>query len=113
MQGRRVATFVIAAALSFSLAGCFGLGEKNEGSTGLTDMLTDLAENATEIARELEGSEWSTTVRAVVADSDGTQVAEITEKDLKDVLEVRTSLEDLAVRKAVEFVVGESKEKSE
>ena len=80
MQGRRVATFVIAAALSFSLAGCFGLGEKNEDSTGLTDMLTDLAENATEIARELESIDWSKTVRAVVYDADGTQVAEITDQ---------------------------------
>lgn len=80
MQGRRVATFVIAAALSFSLAGCFGLGEKNEDSTGLTDMLTDLAENATEIARELESIDWSKTVRAVVYDADGEQVAEITDQ---------------------------------
>ena len=79
MRHRAVA-LILAAALSFSLAGCFGLGDKNEGSTGLTDMLTDMAENATEIARELESIDWSKTVRAVVYDADGTQVAEITDQ---------------------------------
>ena len=79
MRHRAVA-LILAATLSFSLAGCFGLGDKNEGSTGLTDMLTDMAENATEIARELESIDWSKTVRAVVYDADGTQVAEITDQ---------------------------------
>ena len=79
MRHRAVA-LILAATLSFSLAGCFGLGDKNEGSTGLTDMLTDMAENATEIARELESIDWSKTVRAVVYDADGEQVAEITDQ---------------------------------
>lgn len=79
MRHRAVA-IALAAALSFSLAGCFGLGEKDEDSTGLTDMLTDMAENATEIARELESIDWSKTVRAVVYDADGSQVAEITDQ---------------------------------
>ena len=79
MRHRAVA-LILAATLSFSLAGCFGLGEKDEDSTGLTDMLTDMAENATEIARELESIDWSKTVRAVVYDADGTQVAEITDQ---------------------------------
>lgn len=79
MRHRAVA-IALAAALSFSLAGCFGLGEKDEDSTGLTDMLTDMAENATEVARELESIDWSKTVRAVVYDADGSQVAEITDQ---------------------------------
>lgn len=79
MRHRSVA-IALAAALSFSLAGCFGLGEKDEDSTGLTDMLTDMAENATEVARELESIDWSKTVRAVVYDADGSQVAEITDQ---------------------------------
>ena len=79
MRHRAVA-LILAAALSFSLAGCFGLGDKSEDSTGLTNMLTDMAENAAEIARELEGIDWSKTVRAVVYDADGTQVAEITDQ---------------------------------
>lgn len=79
MRHRAVA-LILAATLSFSLAGCFGLGDKNEGSTGLTDMLMDMAENATEIARELESIDWSKTVRAVVYDADGEQVAEITDQ---------------------------------
>ena len=54
--------------------------DKSEDSTGLTDMLTDIAENATEIARELESIDWSKTVRAVVYDADGEQVAEITDQ---------------------------------
>ena len=79
MRHRAVA-IALAAALSLSLAGCFGLGEKDEDSTGLTDMLTDMAENATEVARELESIDWSKTVRAVVYDADGSQVAEITDQ---------------------------------
>lgn len=79
MRHRAVA-IALAAALSFSLAGCFGLGEKDEDSTGLTNMLTDMAENATEVARELESIDWSKTVRAVVYDADGSQVAEITDQ---------------------------------
>ena len=79
MRHRAVA-LILAAALSFSLTGCFGLGDKSEDSTGLTDMLTDIAENATEIARELESIDWSKTVRAVVYDADGEQVAEITDQ---------------------------------
>lgn len=79
MRHRAVA-LILAAALSFSLTGCFGLGDKSEDSTSLTDMLTDMAENATEIARELESIDWSKTVRAVVYDADGTQVAEITDQ---------------------------------
>lgn len=79
MRHRAVA-IALAAALSFSLAGCFGLGEKDEDSTGLTDMLTDMAESATEVARELESIDWSKTVRAVVYDADGSQVAEITDQ---------------------------------
>ena len=79
MRHRAVA-LILAAALSFSLAGCFGLGEKDEDSTGLTNMLTDMAENATEVARELESIDWSKTVRAVVYDADGSQVAEITDQ---------------------------------
>lgn len=79
MRHRAVA-IALAAALSFSLAGCFGLGEKDEDSTGLTDMLTDMAENATEVARELESIDWSKTVRAVVYDADGSQVAKITDQ---------------------------------
>lgn len=76
----RAFALILAAALSFSLAGCFGPGDKSEDSTGLTDMLTDMAENATEIARELESIDWSKTVRAVVYDADGSQVAEITDQ---------------------------------
>ena len=83
MRHRAVA-IALAAALSFSLAGCFGLGEKDEDSTGLTDMLTDMAENATEVARELESIDWSKTVRAVVYDADGEQVAEITDQAQSD-----------------------------
>ena len=79
MRHRPVA-LILAAALSFSLAGCFGLDDKSEDSTGLTGMLTDMAENATEIARELEGIQWDKTSRAVVYDADGTQVAEITDQ---------------------------------
>ena len=83
MRHRAVA-IALAAALSFSLAGCFGLGEKDEDSTGLTDMLTDMAENATEVARELESIDWSKTVRAVVYDADGSQVAESTDQAQTD-----------------------------
>lgn len=81
MRRSRFATLVLAAALSFSLAGCFGLGEKNGGSDDPTGAVLDLAENATEVARTVGDIDWGKTVRAVVRDAaTGEELAEVTDQ---------------------------------
>lgn len=81
MRRSRFAMLVLAAALSLSLAGCFGLGEKNGGSDDPTGAVLDLAENATEIARTLKDIDWGKTSRAVVRDAaTGEEVAEVTDQ---------------------------------
>ena len=81
MTRRRIATLALAAVLSFSLTGCFGLGEQNDGSEDPVDALVDVAENATEVARTLGDIDWGKSVRAVVRDAKtGEQLAEITDQ---------------------------------
>ena len=81
MHRSRIVTFALAAALSLPLAGCFGLGEQGDRAQDLTNSLVDMAENATEIARTLEGIEWGKTSRAVVRDAaTGEQIAEVTDQ---------------------------------
>lgn len=81
MHRSRIVTLALVAALSLPLAGCFGLGEQSNGPTDLTDSLVDMAEDATEIARTLEGIEWGKTNRAVIRDAaTGEQLAEITDQ---------------------------------
>ena len=78
---RRIAALALVAALSLSLAGCFGLGEKVDEAQSLADSLTDMAENATEVAQTLEDIDWGKTVRAVVRDAaTGEELAEITDQ---------------------------------
>lgn len=81
MRRSRFATLVLAAALSFSLAGCFGLGGQGNGSEGQADALFDLAEDATEVARTLGDIDWGKTVQAVVRDAaTGEELAELTDR---------------------------------
>lgn len=81
MRRRRIATLALIAALALPLAGCFGLGEKDAGSTDLSDSLVDMAENATEIARTLGDIDWDQTNRAVIRDAaTDKQLAEITDQ---------------------------------
>ena len=81
MRRRCIVTLALAAALSLSLAGCLGLGEKDGGSDDPTDALLDLAEDATEVARTLGDIDWGKTVRAVVRDAaTGEELAEIADQ---------------------------------
>ena len=81
MRRRCVISLALAAALSLSLAGCFGLGEKDGGSDDPTGAVLDLAEDATEVARTLGGIDWGKTVRVVVRDAaTGEELAEVADQ---------------------------------
>ena len=64
MRRRCIVTLALAAALSFSLAGCFGQAERR---SELQDALVDFAESASKIAQTLEDIQWDKTSRAVRA----------------------------------------------
>ena len=81
MHRSRIVTLALAAALSLSLAGCFGLGEQSDRAQDFTNSLVDMAEDATEIARTLQDIDWGKTVRAVVRDAaTGEELAELTDQ---------------------------------
>ena len=73
---RRSAALVLAAALSLSLAGCFGLERVGDA----VDAATDLADRAAEAADALSSVEWGKLSRAVVLDAaSGEKIAEVTD----------------------------------
>ena len=75
---RHAIALALAAALSFSLAGCFGQAERR---SELQDALVDFAESASKIAQTLEDIQWDKTSRAVVTDAaTGEEVAELTDQ---------------------------------
>ena len=74
---RRSAALVLAAALSLSLAGCFGLERVGDA----VDAATDLADRATEAADALSSVEWGKLSRAVVRDAASDEkIAEVTDQ---------------------------------
>lgn len=74
---RRSAALVLAAMLSLSLAGCFGLERIGDA----VDAATDLADRATEAADALSSVEWGKLSRAVVRDAaSGEKIAEVTDQ---------------------------------
>ena len=81
MRRRCVVSLALVAALSLSLAGCLGLGEKDGGPDDPTGAVLDLAEDATEVARTLGGIDWGKTVRAVMRDAaTGEELAEVADQ---------------------------------
>ncbi|OUO35962.1 hypothetical protein [Olsenella sp. An290] len=81
MHRSRIVTLALAAALSLSLAGCLGLGEKDGGPDDPAGAVLGLAEDATEVARTLGGIDWGKTVRAVVRDAaTGEELAEVADQ---------------------------------